>query len=269
MGISIRAPFAGWSSALGEIPDEVFARAMLGEGAAIDPTGNELRAPCDGEVISIAAARHAVALRATCGAEILVHVGIDTVALGGEGFTLHSRKGDRVHAGDLLLSFDLDLLAARARSLVTPVIVTNSERFRIVRANLDRVLGPDDVLFELEASGEAAVAAPAGAATANLTTTNLTTISEAVVVEHAHGIHARPAALIARIAKDLPYELEIRARGRAARARSTVALMSLGIRGGDEVVIAGFESKAATGVAAIAEAIRNLEAVAAHAPAPA
>ena len=259
MGISIRAPLAGWSSALGEIPDEVFARAMLGEGAAIDPTGNELRAPCDGEVISIAAARHAVALRATCGAEILVHVGIDTVALGGEGFTLHSRKGDRVHAGDLLLSFDLDLLAARARSLVTPVIVTNSERFRIVRANLDRVLGPDDVLFELEASGEAAVAAPAGAATANLTTTNLTTISEAVVVEHAHGIHARPAALIARIAKDLPYELEIRARGRAANARSVVALMSLGVRGGDELVISGYEPAAAAGVAQIARLVRTLD----------
>src|SRR6185503_12831294 len=241
MGISIRAPLAGWSSALGEIPDEVFARAMLGEGAAIDPTGNELRAPCDGEVISIAAARHAVALRATCGAEILVHVGIDTVALGGEGFTLHTRKGDRVHAGDLLLSFDLDLLAARARSLVTPVIVTNSERFRIVRANLDRVLGPDDVLFELEASGEAAVAAPAGAATANLTTTNLTTISEAVVVEHAHGIHARPAALIARIAKDLPYVLEIRARG------------------GDELVISGYEPAAAAGVAQIARLVRTLD----------
>ena len=87
MTISIRAPFAGWSSPLAEIPDEVFARAMLGDGAAIDPTGDELRAPCDGEVISVAAARHAIALRADCGAEILLHVGIDTVALGGEGFT--------------------------------------------------------------------------------------------------------------------------------------------------------------------------------------
>ena len=103
MALSIRAPFAGFSTALAEIPDEVFARAMLGDGAAVDPIEGELRAPCDGEVISVAAARHAVALRAECGAEILVHVGIDTVALGGEGFTLLARKGDRVHAGDLLL----------------------------------------------------------------------------------------------------------------------------------------------------------------------
>src|SRR5688572_20147574 len=123
---------------------------MLGEGAALDPTGSELCAPCDGEVISIAAARHAIALRATGGAEILVHVGIDTVALNGEGFAPQVRKGDRVRAGDVLLRFDLELLGRRARSLITPVIVTNGERFRIQRAYLDRRLAAGDPLFELE-----------------------------------------------------------------------------------------------------------------------
>src|SRR5687767_15922655 len=123
---------------------------MLGEGAAIDPTSHELCAPCDGEVISVAAALHAVALRAANGAEILVHVGIDTVALGGEGFTVHVRKGDRVRAGDLLTSFDLDQLASRARSLITPLVVTNSERFRIVRPRLDCLLAGGDPWFELE-----------------------------------------------------------------------------------------------------------------------
>src|SRR4030095_15529504 len=102
MALEIRTPFAGWSTPLAEIPDEVFARAMLGEGAAIDPTSNELLAPCDGEVISIAAAPHAIALRAEGGAEILVHVGIDTVALGGAGFEVRTRKGDAVRAGDVL-----------------------------------------------------------------------------------------------------------------------------------------------------------------------
>lgn len=95
----ILAPLAGWSAPLAEIPDAVFARAMLGEGAAIDPVGSELRAPCDGEIISIAASRHAVALRSGAGAEILLHVGVDTVGLGGEGFDVVVRKGDRVRAG--------------------------------------------------------------------------------------------------------------------------------------------------------------------------
>jgi len=252
VAFSIRAPFAGFSTALAEIPDEVFARAMLGEGAALDPTDPELRAPCDGEVISIAAARHAVALRATCGAEVLVHVGIDTVTLGGEGFTLLVRKGDRVRAGDLLLRFDLDLVARKARSLVTPVIVTNGERFRVVRARLERRVASGDVLFELEEVGAAAAAPRERAATP--------VVSEALVVEHAHGIHARPAGLIARVAKTLPYDLEVRARGRSANPKSAVALMSLGVRGGDELLIVGFEPRAATGVAEIARVVRNLEA---------
>src|SRR5688500_3083379 len=229
---------------------------MLGEGVALDPTGSELRAPCDGEVISIAAARHAVALRATGGAEILIHVGIDTVALAGEGFELHVRKGDRVRAGDLLLNVDLDLVARKAPSLMTPVIVTNGERFRIVNLRSNRMLARGDPLFELEEISTGDVVRANGAPV----------VSEALVVAHAHGIHARPAAMIARIAKALPYKLELRARGRGARARSTVALMSLGVRGGDEVVIAGFETAAAAGIAAIAKVIRNLDAAGPAAP---
>jgi phosphocarrier protein FPr/phosphocarrier protein len=259
----ILAPFAGWSSPLAEIPDEVFARAMLGEGVALDPIGGELLAPCDGEVISVAAARHAVALRAANGAEILVHVGIDTVALGGEGFEPRVRKGDRVRAGDLLLRFDLELLGRKARSLITPVIVTNGERFRVGGARVDRRVAVGDVLFEIEET-----AAPPGDVAGE---TRAAVISEAVVITHAHGLHARPAALIARVAKTLPYDLEIRARGRGANPKSAVALMSLGIRGGDEVVIAGFEAAAAAGVAEVARTIRHLDPpAAAHArPTPA
>ncbi|HEX5161365.1 MAG TPA: phosphoenolpyruvate--protein phosphotransferase [Steroidobacteraceae bacterium] len=251
MALSIRAPFAGFSTALAEIPDEVFARAMLGDGAAVDPIEGELRAPCDGEVISVAAARHAVALRAECGAEILVHVGIDTVALGGEGFTPLARKGDRVHAGDLLLKFDLDRVARKARSLITPVIVTNAERFAVVRAQLDRRVASGDVLFELEASG--AAQSPGAEAL------RVPVVSEALVVAHAHGIHARPAGLIARAAKSLPCDVEVRARGRGANAKSAVALMALGVRGGDEIVIVGFEAQAAAGISDIARVVRGLD----------
>jgi phosphoenolpyruvate-protein phosphotransferase len=255
----ILAPFAGWCAPLDEVPDAAFAKAMLGDGVAIDPVSPELRAPCDGEIISVAAARHALALRSAAGAEILLHVGIDTVTLGGEGFEVHVRKGDRVRAGDKLLTLDLDRVSRTVPSLMTPVIITNGERFRIRNASLHRSLNAGEPLFELEELSAGATAE---------TSTGAPVVSESLVVAHAHGIHARPAALIARIAKNLPYEIEIRARGRSARARSTVALMSLGIRGGDEVVIAGFEAKAASGVAAIAEAIRHLEAAAPHAPVP-
>jgi phosphoenolpyruvate-protein phosphotransferase len=151
----------------------------------------------------------------------------------------------------VLLRFDLELLGRRARSLITPVIVTNGERFRILRAHLDRRLAAGDVLFELEEAGAVAGVVVAG--------TRTPVVSEAVVITHAHGIHARPAALIARAAKSLPHDIEIRARGRVADPKSAVLLMSMGIRGGDEIVITGFEPGAAAGIAEIARIIRHLD----------
>jgi multiphosphoryl transfer protein len=256
--VTLRAPLAGWSAPPEEIPDEVFAKRMLGDGVAIDPVGNVLHAPCDGEVISIAASRHAIALRHASGAEILMHVGIDTVGLAGEGFELLVRKGERVHAGDPLLKFDLDLLARKAASLVTPIVITNGEQFRVSAAHVGRQVAVGDELLTLESVESGATAAAA---------TGAPVVSEAVVVRHAHGIHARPAALIARHAKTLPVALELRARGRGVDPRSVVALMSLGVRGGDEVVIAGFTPAAATAVAGLARVVRDLEKLPAHTPA--
>lgn len=254
--VTLRAPLAGWSAPPEEIPDDVFAKRMLGDGVAIDPIGSVLHAPCDGEVISIAASRHAIALRHSSGAEILMHVGIDTVGLAGEGFELMVRKGERVHAGDPLLKFDLDLLARKAASLVTPIVITNGEQFRVVATRVGREVAVGDELLTLE---------PVTAAASTSVATGAPVVSEAVVVRHAHGIHARPAALIAKHAKSLPVALEVRARGRGVDPRSVVALMSLGVRGGDEVVIAGFTPAAATAVAELARVVRDLEKLPVHA----
>ncbi|HKE95345.1 MAG TPA: phosphoenolpyruvate--protein phosphotransferase [Povalibacter sp.] len=244
------APLAGWSAPLDEAPDAVFAQRMLGDGLVIDPTGHELCAPCDGEVISIAASRHAIAVRASDGAEILLHVGIDTVGLGGEGFTLHVAQGAKVRAGDRLLTFDLERLARGARSLVTPIILTNSDQFEIVSPQLNREVAVGDILFELRpVAGASAVAVSAASGS----------VSEVVTVKHEHGIHARPAALIANFSRGLPLELEVSAHGRTANPRSAVALMSLGIRGGDRVTLSGSGPDAAAALAGIRRIIDNLE----------
>src|SRR5580692_808275 len=108
--LQILAPFDGWCCALDEVPDPVFAERMLGDGVAIDPTGSILHAPCDGEVIAIHRAGHAVTLRAANGAELVLHVGLETVALGGRGFAVLTEIGQRVKAGDALLKFDLDFI---------------------------------------------------------------------------------------------------------------------------------------------------------------
>jgi len=228
------APLAGWSTPLDEAPDAVFAGRMLGDGVALDPTGATLCAPCDGELIAVPVSKHSMTLRTRDGAEILLHVGIDTVGLAGEGFELHARQGQHVRAGDRLLSFDLDLLARRAKSLLTPVIVMDGGGFTVSRRNLNREVNVGDFLMELmpvaSVAGTADGVDPAGEGAAKA-------VSRRLLIRLEHGIHARPAALLVAALKGFTAEVRIVARGREASARSTVTLMTLGVRKGDEIEI--------------------------------
>ena len=237
------APLAGWSTPLDEAPDEVFASRLLGDGLAVDPTSATLCAPCDGELIVIAAARHAVTLRTPEGCEVLLHVGIDSVELGGQGFELHAQQGARVRAGEPLLSFDLDLLARRAKSLLTPVIVTADSGFRIVRRRSGCELAVGDLLMEV-ASQAAEVSAPAAPGEA-------TTVRR-LKVGFEHGIYTRPAALLAGAVRSLAADVRIAAHGREADARSIVALMALGVERGEEIEIRATGPDATVAVQALA-----------------
>src|SRR5579863_9641467 len=152
-GLILLAPLAGWSTPLDEIPDPVFAGRMLGDGLAVDPTGCVLHAPCDGEIIALPESRHAVTLRSASGAEILMHIGIDTVGLAGEGFQAHVQAGQRVAIGERLITFDLDLVARRAKSLLTPVLVMEGCGFTVVRSIENRELAVGDVLMEIAPIG--------------------------------------------------------------------------------------------------------------------
>src|SRR5690606_10126348 len=101
----IHAPVDGWAASLDEVPDEVFSGRMLGDGVAVEPLGSTIHAPFDGVIGALAHAGHAVSVRSDSGVEVLIHVGLETVKLGGEGFTAHVAEGDRVSAGDPLLTF--------------------------------------------------------------------------------------------------------------------------------------------------------------------
>ncbi len=125
MQLELKSPLDGWCVDLGAVPDPVFAGLVVGDGVAIDPTGDCLHAPCDATVLSIHAAGHAVALRAAGDVELLVHIGIDTVALGGEGFVVLVEPGAVVRGGDPLIRFDLDRVVRDATAAVTPVLVTS------------------------------------------------------------------------------------------------------------------------------------------------
>ena len=245
------APLAGWSTPLDEAPDEVFAARMLGDGVAIDPTAATLYAPCAGELTVVAAARHAVTLRTPEGCEILLHVGIDTVALAGEGFELHVQQGAQLRAGDALLSFDLDLLARRARSVLTPVIISADGGFRIVRRSLDREVAVGDFLMEIAADASTSRAAPR-ASPASPPVTAGSALSRRLKVTFEHGIHARPAALLVGSIRNLAADVRIAAHGREVSARSAVALMTLGVQRGDEIEIRASGPDAVLAVQALA-----------------
>ncbi len=128
-GITLTAPMTGRVVPLEAVKDEVFSKRMLGDGAAIEPTEGKLYSPCDGEVVSVFDTRHAVNIKCSCGAEILLHIGIDTVRLGGKYFTAHVQNGQSVKRGDLLLSFDMKAIKNEGYLLTSPVVICNGDDY--------------------------------------------------------------------------------------------------------------------------------------------
>jgi PTS system glucose-specific IIC component len=132
---SLASPIEGEIVELDKVPDEVFSDKLLGDGFAVVPKGNKVYAPADGEVTVLFPTKHAVAITTKEGLEVLIHVGIDTVSLNGEGFTAHVAQGDKVKKGDLLLTLDLELIGAKVKSLVSPVIITNMNIIESINVN--------------------------------------------------------------------------------------------------------------------------------------
>jgi len=126
---TIYNPIAGMVTPLSEVNDPVFAEEMMGKGVAIKPSVGQVVAPMDGQIISVFRTMHAVTMIGDNGAEIIIHVGLDTVKLGGEYYSAHVSDGMRVKKGDLMLTFDLEQIEALGYDLITPIIVTNSADF--------------------------------------------------------------------------------------------------------------------------------------------
>jgi PTS system beta-glucosides-specific IIC component len=130
--VTVASPLHGEVLALSEVPDPVFARGLMGAGVAIRPTNGVLRSPVDGTVTSVARARHAVGITSEDGVEVLLHVGIDTVHLGGRNFETLVTQGQRVRVGAPLVLVDLEALVAAGYETATPIVVTNSAAYAAV-----------------------------------------------------------------------------------------------------------------------------------------
>ena len=126
---------------LGKVPDEVFSSGMLGNGYALEPVSGTIYSPVTGRVDSVTDTRHAYGIHSDDGLDVLVHIGVDTVKLGGEGFISLVEEGDSVRAGDIIAKADLALIRSRGLSPITPVLVSNSDELRTFDVKLGSIRG--------------------------------------------------------------------------------------------------------------------------------
>lgn len=129
--LSLLAPINGTCISLSEVPDEVFSSKMMGDGVAIKPTSNKLFAPTDGKVTFIAETKHAIGFVTTDGQELLIHVGLDTVSLNGEGFSLSVEVNQEVRTGEQLLSFNQTFIEDNQLNLITPIILLENKNLNL------------------------------------------------------------------------------------------------------------------------------------------
>jgi multiphosphoryl transfer protein len=273
--LDLKAPLTGVLVPIEQVPDPVFAQKMVGEGISIDPLSDHLLAPCDGEVIHLHAASHAVTIRTLGDLEVLLHIGLDTLKMRGEGFDAKVRVGDQVRTGDELISFDLDKVATSAKSLLTQVVITNSDLITSFTPREGLVTaGADDVAEVTFGDGEREGAAEGAPAPAGRTVT-----SDAVIIPNPEGLHARPAAVLASLAQKYESDVRLKRGDDNANAKSVMAIMGLEVLTGHKVQVIARGPDAAQAAEELADALRDglgeeglvavSEAAATPAPAPA
>jgi sugar PTS system EIIA component len=147
--VEIKFPVRGEAVNIAEVPDEVFATKMVGDGAGFIPMEGVVYSPVDGEIVQLFPSKHAVGIKTEDGLEILIHIGVDTVHMNGDGFEYLIKQNQSVKAGDKLMKFDIDLIKKRAKSIVSPMLFTNMEIIENIEFNY--IIGkPEDVVMVVE-----------------------------------------------------------------------------------------------------------------------
>ncbi|MDQ7047758.1 MAG: glucose PTS transporter subunit IIA [Sulfurovum sp.] len=143
---AVYAPVDGQIVALESVPDEVFSQKMVGDGVAIIPLSNIFTAPIDGVVSKIFSSNHAYSIKSIKDLEVMVHIGLDTVALAGKGFTRIANEGDEVKVGDAIIEVDLAYIREHAKDIVTPIIITDTSDVKNIEKNLAIVKSQDKIM---------------------------------------------------------------------------------------------------------------------------
>lgn len=145
----ILTPIEGKSVSLSQVNDITFSEEIMGKGAAIIPSKGIAVSPVNGVISALFETKHAIGITAEDGTEILIHIGLDTVKLGGKHFTAHVKSGDKVKIGDLLVEFDIEAIKREGYEVITPVLVTNSSDYKDVLSLIDKDVKEKDELIKV------------------------------------------------------------------------------------------------------------------------
>ena len=145
--IEIASPVAGEIMPISQVSDPTFSQEMVGKGVAIMPSEGRFYAPADGALISVFPTGHAFCINTLDGAELLVHIGLDTVKLNGEFFTVHATQGTDVKKGDLIVEVDIDGVRNAGYEIITPVVISNHSKFSKLEKKTGTVAAGDTVIL--------------------------------------------------------------------------------------------------------------------------
>ncbi|WP_233886865.1 phosphoenolpyruvate--protein phosphotransferase [Paraburkholderia flagellata] len=247
--LELMAPLSGVLVPIDTVPDPVFAQKMVGDGVSIDPISNELLAPLPGTVTNLHSSNHAVTITGNNGLEVLLHIGLDTVLLRGEGFEPLVKQGDTVATGQPLIRFDPVVVGAKAASLLTQMVIANGERVTRYLPATGLVTAGTDTALSVELAGAETERESASAGGM--------VVSGEVSLPNRAGLHARPAAVVAAQAKKYKSDLRLLRGADSANAKSVVALMGLATRFGDKVSIQATGPDAGEAAAALARLLAD------------
>lgn len=148
-GIILGAPLEGECVSLKQVNDPTFSEEILGKGIAIVPADGTVYAPANGEISTVFPTGHALGLTTEDGVEVLIHIGLDTVKLNGQHFTIRANAGDKVRKGDLLIEADIEQIKAAGYDVITPMIICNTTDFASVEGKTGKTVKPGDDCLEI------------------------------------------------------------------------------------------------------------------------
>jgi phosphocarrier protein FPr len=248
--VTLKAPLSGVVVPIESVPDPVFSQKIVGDGIAIDPVTSILRSPCDGTIVQMHASNHAVTVATAEGLEVLLHIGLDTVKLGGRGFTPRVQQGASVKTGDPLIEFDADFVAMRAPSLVTVMLIANSDTVATWNKAQGLVNANEHAVLELHTRMPPRTAENGGSHGTSHT-------SEPIVIPNPAGLHARPSAVLANAARRYRAEINLLKADKVANAKSVISMLNLSVGHGDTVRLQASGPDAETALQALAPMLRD------------